>query len=129
MRSAMLLGLSCLVLSGERAASGQQPETARPVVWSLDRLDLVGGHKPEVLGLPSLFDSPKGKALLFNGSDDALFIDTNPLSGLTQFTAEVIFQPFVEGPKEQRFLHFQEDGSENRLLMDNTRLRRSHASA
>jgi hypothetical protein len=121
MRSAVLLGLSCLVLAVERASSAQQPENATPIVWNLDRLDLIGGHKPDVLGSPSLFDSPKGKALQFDGSKDAVFIGTNPLSGLVQFTAEVIFQPFVEGRKEQRFLHFQEDGSENRLLFE-TRL-------
>jgi hypothetical protein len=121
MRITALIGLSFVIVAGERTASAQQPEAATPVAWNFDRLDLIGGHKPDVLGRPNLFDSPKGKALLFDGSQDALVIGTNPLSGLTQFTAEVIFQPFVGGPKEQRFLHFQEEGSENRLLFE-TRL-------
>jgi hypothetical protein len=40
------------------------------------------------------------------------------LADLKQFTAEVIFQPYAGGNKEQRFLHFQEAGSDNRLLFE-----------
>jgi hypothetical protein len=43
------------------------------------------------------------------------------MAGWTQFTAEVIFRPAADGPKEQRFFHLQEDGSENRVLFE-TRL-------
>jgi Concanavalin A-like lectin/glucanases superfamily/SPFH domain / Band 7 family len=118
MRNAILLCISCLVAADGPDALAQQTEAAKLVVWNLDRLDLIGGHKTEVLGRPILFESPNGKAIRFNGSEDALFISTNPLSGLVQFTAEVIFQPLEDGPKEQRFLHFQEDGSENRLLFE-----------
>ena len=117
MHYAAPVGLLCLIYSTASPAHAQQA----PFVWTLDRLDHVGGHVPEVLGRPSLVDTPHGKALAFDGTQDALFLDTNPLAGLAQFTVEVIFQPSADGSKEQRFLHFQEEGSENRLLFE-TRL-------
>ena len=76
-----------------------------------------------VVGIrPGLIDTPQGKALRFDGSGDALLLGVNPLSGLKQFTAEIVFQPAADGPKEQRFLHFQEEGSENRLLFETEQL-------
>src|SRR5262249_4783415 len=98
MRHVVLIAISYLALAGGRAAFAQHQAAARPVAWNLDRLDVIGGHKPEVLGQPMLIDSPQGKALRFNGSGDALFIDVNPLAGLAQFTAEVVFQPAADGP-------------------------------
>ena len=90
-------------------------------VWSLDRLDSIGGQRPTVAGAPQIVETEAGKALAFDGVDDALFLDANPLAGLEQFSVEVVFQPRANGPKEQRFLHFQETGSESRLLFE-TRL-------
>src|SRR5688572_1432473 len=89
-----------------------------PVVWNLNSLETVGGHKTTIVGAPRLIDTPQGKAVEFDGQDDGLFLDVNPMAGLKQFTAEVIFQPAAGGPKEQRFVHMQEDGSESRLLFE-----------
>lgn len=55
---------------------------------------------------PALTDSPAGPAVLFDGEDDAFFLDDNPLQGLRTFTLEVVFLPASDGPPEQRFLHF-----------------------
>src|SRR5262245_850415 len=85
--------------------------------WQLTHLNEIGGHKPTIVGTPRLVDSESGTAIEFDGQS-ALFLDTNPIAGLTQFTAEVIFQPTARGGKEQRFVHMQEDGSENRLLFE-----------
>lgn len=90
-------------------------------VWNFDRLDSIGGHAATILGRPRLIDTPLGKAVEFNGVDDALFIDSHPLAGAATFTWEVIFRPDRDGRPEQRFLHFQENGTENRLLFE-TRL-------
>jgi hypothetical protein len=87
----------------------------------VDQLDRLGEHKTTVVGAPRVIETKDGKAVQFDGKGDALFVDVNPLAGLKQFTVEVIFQPQADGPKEQRFLHFQEAGSENRLLFE-TRL-------
>jgi Concanavalin A-like lectin/glucanases superfamily len=86
--------------------------------WDFQRLDVVGEHKTTLLGSPRLIDTPDGKAGEFDGKGDAIFLDSNALAGLREFTVEVIFRPYAGGPKEQRFLHFQETGSENRLLFE-----------
>ena len=57
----------------------------------------------------------------FDGQDDGIIIDVNPLAGMERFTLEVIFRPDAGGQKEQRFVHLQEAGGENRILIE-TRL-------
>lgn len=87
-------------------------------VWVFDRLDKIGGHAVKVEGHPKVVKTPIGKAIQFNGVDDALFLDVHPLAGAEQFTWEVIFMPDTDGKPEQRFFHFQEDGSTNRMLFE-----------
>ncbi len=108
----------CLLLL---AAPLYAQDKSASITWDLDRLDAVGGHKLTVVGQPKVIDAPGGKALEFDGVDDAIFLEVNPLAGLKAFTVEVIFQPYEGGPQEQRFFHMQEAGSENRVLFE-TRL-------
>jgi hypothetical protein len=68
-----------------------------------------------------VIDTPFGKAVEFDGVDDALFIDTHPLAGAETFTWEVIFRPDSKGKPAQRFFHMQENGTQTRLLFE-TRL-------
>jgi hypothetical protein len=96
------------------AAGGQPPS---PEVWTFDRLDRIGGHTTKVLGNPRVIDTPIGKAIEFDGVDDALFVDVHPLAGARTFTWEAIFRP-DGGNIEQRWFHLQEDGSENRMLFE-----------
>ena len=49
-------------------------------VWTFDRLDRIGGFPTTVLGHPRLINTPLGKAVEFNGVDDALFIENHPLA-------------------------------------------------
>jgi hypothetical protein len=49
-----------------------------------------------------------GKAVEFNGVDDALFVDVHPLAGAETFTWEIVFRPDPGGAPEQRFFHLQE---------------------
>jgi hypothetical protein len=93
----------------------------QPVIWELNRLDRLGDHATTVVGSPRVVETARGKAVEFGGSGDALFVDANPLAGLKVFTAEIVFQPYADGAKEQRFFHLQENGTENRLLFE-TRL-------
>ena len=113
--------VSLLLVASHTVAESPAKPAEKAVVWNLNDLDSVGGHKTTRLGLPKLIDTPAGKAVEFDGKGDALFLETNPLAGLKVFTAEVVFRPAPGGPKEQRFLHFQERGSEDRLLFE-TRL-------
>ena len=78
------------------------------VIWRFDRLDQVGGHATTVLGHPRVIDTAAGKAIQFNGVDDAVFVDVHPLAGAETFTWEVIFRPDLGGAAEQRFFHLQE---------------------
>jgi hypothetical protein len=88
------------------------------VVWTLDNLNAVGGHRLAVEGSPRLAETSAGRAVEFDGVDDGLFVDVNPLEGLGRFTVEVVFEPAPDGSEEQRFLHFQETGSEDRALVE-----------
>ena len=76
--------------------------------WVFDRLDSIGGVATHVEGHPKLIDSPLGKALEFNGVDDALFIDQHPLAGAATFTFEAIFRP-DGGAFAQRWFHLASD--------------------
>jgi hypothetical protein len=99
----------------------QKMNTASAELWNFDRLDRLGGHATTVRGNPRVIDTPKGKAIEFDGVDDALFLDVHPLAGAETFTWEVIFRPDRGGRPEQRFFHLNENGSEARLLFE-TRL-------
>ena len=88
----------------------QKPPARRQAeaeIWTFDRLENIGGHKTTVLGEPRLIDSPVGKAVEFDGVDDALFIDEHPLAGATAFTWEAIFRP-DGGAAQQRWFHLSE---------------------
>ena len=93
-----------------------------PEVWAFDRIDRIGGHPTTVLGNPRVADTPLGKAVEFNGVDDAIFIDVHPLAGAATYTWEAIFRP-DGGNEEQRWFHLEEypaDGaaSNNRMLFE-----------
>ncbi len=93
----------------------------KQTTWELNAADNLGGHPTQVLGVPRLIELPQGKALEFDGQDDGIIIDVNPLAAMERFTLEVIFRPDAGGQKEQRFVHLQEAGGENRILIE-TRL-------
>lgn len=68
-------------------------------------------------GSPKIVDSKYGKAVAFNGVDDALFLNALPLKGFESFTVEMIFKPALNGPFEQRIVHMGEI-SEDRMLLE-----------
>jgi len=69
----------------------------------------TGGH-------PEIVNCRYGKAVAFNGSTDVIFLEDNPLSGLSSFTIEVLFMPASGGSFEQRFLHIGETQGDRVLL-------------
>jgi len=91
------------------------------VIWSFDRLESIGGHKTTVLGQPKVITSPVGKAVEFDGVDDALFIDDHPLAGAKTFTWEAIFRP-DGGQREQRWFHLSEQDPQTGADTDNRML-------
>ena len=71
----------------------------------------------EITGSPKMVDSPYGKAVWFDGTEDGLWLNENPLKGLTEFTVEMIFCPdSAQAPFEQRMLHIGEDRGDRMLL-------------
>jgi hypothetical protein len=102
--------LSSLQPGGPEVRAGME-------IWTFDRLENIGGHKTTVLGTPRIIDSPVGKAVEFDGIEDALFIENHPLAGAETFTWEAIFRP-DGGQAAQRWFHLQESGTDNRLLFE-----------
>lgn len=117
LRRAFALAIAVLLA----AAACSRRATQAPVVWRFDNLESIGGHEVTVAGDPRVIDTPKGKALEFDGVDDGIFLEVHPIEGMERFTAEVVFRPYPDGPEEQRFLHMQQNGSTERLMFE-TRL-------
>jgi hypothetical protein len=59
--------------------------------------------------------------VFFDGVDDGLLVNSNPLAGAQTFTVEAVFRPDAGGAKEQRWFHIQEDTGDDRILFE-TRL-------
>jgi hypothetical protein len=109
---AFVLSVSLFLPNSARAqnrkiASGQE-NTMQTTIWRFDQIESVGGHPATAVGHPHLIDSPYGKAVEFNGIDDALFIPVHPLANASAFTWEIIFRPDADGAEAQRFFHLQE---------------------
>src|ERR1035438_9179606 len=93
---------ACLALVAFCAATASAQE-----IWRFDQTASLGGHPTKVLGHPQVVDTPMGKAVAFNGVDDALFVDVHPLAGATTWTWEMIFKPDADGKPAQRIFHLQ----------------------
>jgi hypothetical protein len=100
----------------------QAAQAQQQLTWKFDRIDRVGGYKTTVVGSPRVIETSKGKAIAFNGTGDALFLDIHPLAGAKTFTWEVVFRPDGDGRPEQRFFHMHENGTSNNRLLFETRL-------
>lgn len=89
-------------------------------IWRLDNLRKLGARSAHVEGAPRVQDMPGGKAVVFDGVRDGLFVHGNPIAGASAYTVEVLFMPAEGGLAEQRFVHLQ-DTSASRALIE-TRL-------
>ena len=96
---------------------GQTKQTT----WKLDNLNRIGGNRTTILGNPRIIKTASGKAIEFDGIDDGIFLDINPIEGFSSFTIEAIFRPDKGGLKEQRWFHIEQDAFESRALLE-TRL-------
>jgi hypothetical protein len=91
------------------------PHGLSPGISSVDRI----GRQPVVrIGNPQIIATTHGRAVLFNGADDGLIVNANPLAGAATFTLEGIFRPDGGGPTEQRWIHIQEEAKDNRVLLE-----------
>ncbi|KRA67332.1 laminin G [Caulobacter sp. Root656] len=108
-RRDLLLGAAASLAAGP-ALTAAKPAAAKPpaVVWTFNCLDRIGGEATRVEGAPTVIDTPLGKAVLFDGVDDALFIDRHPLAGAATFTFEAFIRP-DGGVFAQRWFHLASD--------------------
>jgi concanavalin A-like lectin/glucanase superfamily protein len=120
-RFCLFLALVGLCSASEIHLAKEKSSMMKQMTWELSTADKLGGYATQVLGSPRLIEIPQGKAMEFDGQQDGIIVDTNPLAETARFTLEVIFRPDAGGPKEQRFVHLQEAVSENRILIE-TRL-------
>ncbi len=93
------------------------------IKWNIDRTDSIGGYPAEGLPeLPVIVETPEGKAVLFNGKNQALLVEGNPLGNAEEFTIEVIFKPDSSNDPEnleQRFFHLgKSKDAKPRILME-----------
>lgn len=102
-RTALAWLLAALVASCATPA----PQAERGRTWRFDRTDRIGGLAAHVEGSPRVIRTPLGKAVAFDGADDALYLGEHPLAGARTFTIEAIFRP-DGGAFEQRWLHLAE---------------------
>lgn len=86
--------------------------------WKIDNLKEIGGNQLTITGTPEVIKSPAGKAISFNGKDQGVVVPQNPIAGARAFTIEAIFRPDAGGEFEQRWLHIQEDVTDNRALLE-----------
>lgn len=98
-------------------SANSQGDTTKTILWNINRLDSIGGFPVTLFGNPKLIDTEEGKAVEFDGIDDGILINSNPLAGATEFTIEVVFRPYSGGLEEQRFVHIEQD-NDNRALIE-----------
>jgi hypothetical protein len=104
-RRDLIRGAGALTLGG--CATAPDPSGGQEV-WTFDNLARIGGAATRVEGAPTVTDGPRGRAIRFDGVDDALFVGRHPLAGASAFTFEAVFRP-DGGAEEQRWFHLQED--------------------
>jgi hypothetical protein len=121
--SAVAILLVAFIVRAQSPAS-DTPSAAQAKIWRFDRTDRIGGHPTEVLGHPTVIETPYGKAVQFDGKGDAIIVPEHPLAGAKAFTWEVIFRPDADGAEAQRFFHLAEQDSstgedtQSRLLFE-----------
>lgn len=115
-----LLILGITGVCADDAGIKKLPE--KSVIWKIDNLKKIGGNKVTILGDPKIIKTAHGKAVWFDGVDDGIFLETNPLAGATEFTVEAVFRPDAGGLAEQRWFHIEDtENVESRAMLE-TRL-------
>ncbi len=92
--SLVMMLISCLGISNDKGK----------IVWVMSDL-LQSKEGVLVNGNPKLIESPYGKAVEFDGVDDALFLEEMPIKNLNEFTIEMIIRFDKGGSEEQRYFH------------------------
>lgn len=94
------------------------------VIWEINNTREVGGNSVTVSGNPGVIDAQDNRFVEFDGQNDGLLVNANPIEGMEEFTISVVFKPYPGYPenREQRFLHIQDPENENRRILVELRL-------
>lgn len=94
------------------------------IIWQFGSVNQIAGNPVIITGSPEVINSAQGGAVEFNGEDEGLLINHNPIKGWDNFTIEVDLKPYPGYPQniEQRFLHIQDPNNENRRILIELRL-------
>ena len=109
--SLFFIGLSCFVFSQEDLNINALNKNSE---WLI--ADFIKANHVQLAGNPQLNIDGLEKVVCFDGIDDAIFLNQNPLEGLKEFTVEMIFKPAFGGEFEQRVLHIGEVSGDRMLL-------------
>jgi hypothetical protein len=113
---ALLAAVSASTLPA--ACSRSHDSAGAPLIWMMDDIGRVGGHRTTVWGAPKATDTDRGRAMCFDGKQDGVVVGVNPIAGLAAFTVEVLFRPDADGEPAARFLHISEDQSDDRAMIE-----------
>jgi hypothetical protein len=105
------------ILSVSQPSLKIMPASDGSTVWILNDLVSSSATGITIAGKPETVTCKYGKALLFNGTTDGIFLDQMPLDGLNKFTVEIIMCPHSGGSPEQRYFHCGEVKG-NRVLLE-----------
>lgn len=95
-----------LLIGGMAVAATPALARNRAEIWTFDNLKRIGGLDVRSEGSPRVIRLPLGRAIEFDGVDDALFLGAHPLAGAERFCFEVLFRP-DGGAFEQRWFHLE----------------------
>jgi hypothetical protein len=108
MRAALrfTLLLVAMLMSGQLQAS----DSVYYELWEISSLETIGGHAVQVFGDPQVVNTEMGDAVQFDGVDDRLLVDFNPVMDAKEFTVELVFKPDACYPENTapRFVHIQD---------------------
>ena len=127
-----LIVVFCIVVGLESGCSVTTP-AATPATTEFRVADLIssaGTQQPRVgvEGQPQVIAGLSGPAVGFDGVDDRLVLETNPLAGADEFTIEVVLRPrdAYSCSPEPRFLHIESPANPDRRLTMELRLTDRH---
>lgn len=91
-------------------------------VWNIDNLSEIGGNDVFCYGSPVVVSTEYGNAVCFDGIDDRMEIDSNPVGNSNEFTVEMVFwaDSSFGNSFAPRFLQIQDpnDSVQKRIMIE-----------
>jgi Concanavalin A-like lectin/glucanases superfamily len=122
-----------LIVAGLESGCSATTPAATPAITEFRVADLIAStgtkeQRVNVEGRPQVVSGLSGPAAGFDGANDRLVLEQNPLAGADEFTIEVVLRPRDVYPNspEPRFLHIESTANPERRLTMELRLTEQH---